>query len=97
MNDSRLNDLFKDFRNMHPEMDYFTQEQIFQFGRMCWHVGFDSCDEKTNIQSKKIIRSDGKRYKSISEAARKNLIDESCIRKALKSGRKSAGYNWIYA
>ena len=93
MDDSRLNELFTEFRKKHPKMDYFSQEEIFQFGRMAFHLGYDS--KEKGIQ-KPVIRSDGKKYSGLRDASRKNKTDKRNIQRSIKKGYKAAGYNWSY-
>ena len=101
MNDSRLNDLFKDFQNKYPKIDYFTQEEIFQYIRMGFHLGYDNGKKQnTKHANKKVICFIGdfeKPFESISEAARIMKNRHSNIQMAIKKGWKSAGYYWKHA
>lgn len=96
MDDSKLNDLFKEFRSKYPKMDYFTQEEIFQLGRMCFHLGNDSEKDSHKMNSKKVLRSDGMEYMSMTEAAKVNKIARQNIGSAIKEGWKSGGFYWKY-
>lgn len=92
-----LTRLKADFIATHS-MDYFTEREVMQLIDMAYCLGVDSAQVRN---SKPVVRFlhgfDPIPYPSIAAAANANLIDESCIRKALKSGRKSAGYLWKYA
>ena len=53
MDDTKLKELFKDFKSIYPKMDYFTQEQIFQLARMSFHLGYDSKNKKHRLKNTK--------------------------------------------
>lgn len=91
----RFNDLLVDFRSKHHKIDYFTQEEIFQYMRMSFHIGFDSGNINKH-GNKEILRSDGKRYSSISEAARKNKTRKQNISRAANKNKIAVGYKWKF-
>jgi len=94
MNDTKLNELFKEFRKKYPKMDYFTQEEIFQYMRMAFHVGYDIKLFKNGLKG--VIRSDGVEYESLTEAQNKSKTGRSNIIRSIKTGWKAGGYNWKY-
>jgi len=91
-----LNALFVDFKKKYPKIDYFTQEEIFQYMRMAYCIGEDNKEQKFKPEYRAVIRSDGKTYKSLILAGKMNGVSESAIRSAIKNNHKSAGYNWKY-
>jgi hypothetical protein len=88
-----IDGLIADFVKVHHKTPYLELLPYIQYMRAAYALGIGSVN-KTN--SRPVIRSDGKKYKSVSDAGRQNKIGESSIRKAIKNGYKSAGYYWIY-
>ena len=94
INTKKLNRLIRDFKEKYPNIDYFTLDEMVQYMDMAFCLGYDAGTERT---SKKVIRSDGKEYPSVKEAASINGVVHQCIRDAIRFNRKSAGYGWKYA
>ncbi len=48
-------------------------------------------------KKKPLLRSDGKRYESLTQAARENEITLGTLSEALKLGTRANGFKWQYA
>lgn len=93
--DTRILDkLIIDFKKRFPEVDYFTQSIIINLINQGFCLGYDAHANRFKGRSKKVRRSDGKKYESIHNAALENLINEDNLRKAIKKKYKCAGYYW---
>lgn len=54
------------------------------------------CREHGSIRFKPVVRSDGKRYPGVVQAAEANNRCHSAIIRACKGGGRSAGFHWNY-
>jgi hypothetical protein len=83
-----------DFMYKFPKTDYFTQQEFFKYINMAYCIGRD---DTMKTREKCIVRSDGKKYKSMLLAARDNGIHDRTLYRAIKLNKKTAGYFWKYA
>lgn len=86
------------------------QKQIFasdpeKWREICVRAGKISAKKVREKLAKPIVRSDGKSYEAINDAAREMSLSESCedierargrIKQALKRKNKTFGFNWSY-
>jgi len=94
MDGKGLERLIEDFNKCYSKATYFEKEPIIQYMRMAYSLGLNDGNIK---YTKKVIRSDGKKYGSLIEASKDNLVHSSAIKRGIDNNRKSAGYFWKYA
>ena len=74
-------------------IEYLNTESFDSFIPELLKIRIRNIFDLTNEEANRVI----KRYESIKEAARDNLIESNCIRRALEGIYKtSCGYKWCY-
>lgn len=83
--------IIREFKEkFHSRIDYFTLDEMMQYIDMAYCVGYD----EAKINHVQVIRSDGKKYYSIRQAAKDVDVNERNIRRAILNGWKCRDYNW---
>jgi hypothetical protein len=81
--------------SLHHSIDRINGSKGYEPGNCRWATRIEQA--RNSCKVKPVIRSDGKRYDTIIDAASDTCVDYTCIVKACRGQRKSAGgYNWYY-
>lgn len=61
-----------------------------------WRYEDEDFKQPKNLYTREVVREDGVEYKSFKEASLLNNRPSSCIRRAINTDTKCAGYKWYY-
>lgn len=88
-----IDSLIEDFVKVHKG-DYLALQPYIAYIQAAYFFG--RSDNQSNNR-KSVKRSDGKLYRSMTDAGNENRVDRTAISQAIRRGIKSAGYYWKYA